>query len=301
MKNILLLLLSLTITSCGNDKKSQKVKETIDFDCSGFNKNDENLNISILLDLSDRINPITNPNNSMDFFKRDIGYITSVSESFQCHIANKKSRKINDNIKVFFEPESNIPELNTISTLLNLKFNKDNSTIKKINSVSQIYQKNINDIYNIASQQKEYNGSNIWGFFKNKVNDYIKEDHKNVLVILTDGYLYDKTNKGLKSGKKYANFTSNTIKNFKLNNSNWNATFTKKNIGILPANENLGNLEVIVIGLNVDKKSKNPYELEIMKLLWENWFKDMGITNFAIKTADLPSNLDETIKKFLNK
>jgi len=299
MKNIILLLLSFVILSCANDKKPKTPKPLINFDCSGFKKSNENLNINTLLDLSDRINPKTNPNKAMDYFKRDIGYITSISKSFQCHIANKKSRKINDNIKIFFEPESNIPELNTISTALNLKFNKDNSTIVKINSVSSIYEKNINDIYSIASQQKKYDGSNIWGFFKNKVNDYIKNDHKNILIIITDGYLYDKSNKGLKSGKKYANFTSNTIKSFGLNNSNWKSAFTKNNIGILPANEKLENLEVMVIGLNPNKKNKNPYELEILKLLWENWFKDMGIIRYGIKTADLPSNLDETIKEFI--
>lgn len=301
MKNIILLLLSFVLVNCANDKKTKKPKPTINFDCSGFKKNNENLNINILLDLSDRINPNTNPNQTMDYFKRDIGYIKSISESFQCHIANKKTRKINDNIKIFFEPESNIPELNTISTSLNLKFNKDNSTIEKINSVNRIYEKNINDIYNIATQQKKYDGSNIWGFFKNKVNDYIKNDHKNILIILTDGYLYDKSNKGLKSAKKSANFTSNTINSFGLNNSNWKSILTKNNIGILPANENLENLEVLVIGLNPNKRNKNPYELEILKFLWKNWFKDMGITKYAIKTADLPSNLDDTIKNFITK
>ena len=299
MKNIILLLLSFVLLSCANDEKPKE--PTINFDCSGSEKNNENLNINILLDLSDRINPKINPNKSMDYFKRDIGYITSISKSFQCHIANKKSRKINDNIKIFIEPESNIPALNTISTSLNLKFNKDNSTIEKINSISTIYEKNINDIYKIATDQDKYDGSNIWGFFKNKIKDYIKNDQKNILIILTDGYLFDKSNKGLKSDKKYANFTSSTIKSFDLNNSNWKSTFTKNNIGILPANENLENLEVLVIGLNPNKKNDNPYELDILKSLWENWFKDMGVTKYAIKTADLPSDLDETIKNFISK
>jgi len=299
MKNIILLLLSFVLLSCANDEKPKE--PTINFDCSGSEKNNENLNINILLDLSDRINPKINPNKAMDYFKRDIGYITSISKSFQCHIANKKSRKINDNIKIFIEPESNIPALNTISTSLNLKFNKDNSTIEKINSISTIYEKNINDIYKIATDQDKYDGSNIWGFFKNKIKDYIKNDQKNILIILTDGYLFDKSNKGLKSDKKYANFTSSTIKSFDLNNSNWKSTFTKNNIGILPANENLENLEVLVIGLNPNKKNDNPYELDILKSLWENWFKDMGVTKYAIKTADLPSDLDETIKNFISK
>ena len=297
MKNIKYLLLAFVIVSCANDK-TPKLK--IDFDCSGFQKSNENLNINILLDLSDRINPNTNPNQAMDYFKRDIGYITSISKNFQCHIANKKSRNIDDNIKIFFEPESNIPELNTISSALNLKFNKDNSTTTKINRVDDIYEKNINEIYTIASQQKKYDGSNIWGFFKNKVNDYIKNDHKNILIILTDGYLYDKSNKGLKSSNKYANFTSNTIKSFGLNNSNWKSIFIKNEIGILPANTNLKNLEVMVIGLNPSKTNQNPYELEVLQLLWENWFKDMEVTKYAIKTADLPSNLDETIKNFIS-
>ena len=56
----------------------------------------------------------------------------------------------------------------------------------------------------------------------------------------------------------------------------------------------------MVIGLNPSKTNQNPYELEVLQLLWENWFKDMEVTKYAIKTADLPSNLDETIKNFIS-
>ncbi|NPA43973.1 MAG: hypothetical protein GXO49_00405 [Chlorobi bacterium] len=290
-----------SLSTCKSDKEEKKTKKEISFDCTGYNKNNSNinLNINILLDLSDRINPVKNPNKTMPYYKRDMGYINSISEAFQCHIANKKLRKVNDQIKVFVEPESDIPELNEILNELKLTYTKNNITLDEINDINSLYNQNISDIYAIAIKQKKYDGSNIWGFFKNKVKDHIKDGSKNVLVIITDGYIYDKQNTGLRKGNKLANFTSKTIRQFKLNNSNWEKTMQEKKIGILPANENLENLEVLVLGLNVNKKSKNPYELEVLKKLWENWLEEMGVKKYEIKTADLPSNLDETIKKFI--
>ena len=144
-----------------------------------------------------------------------------------------------------------------------------------------------------------YLPSNIWGFFKHKVENYIDKNHKNILIVLTDGYLYDVSNKGLEKNNEKTNFTTSTIKKLGLNNINWENRMQDKKIGILPANENLNNLEVLVIGLNPNTKSQNPYEVDVMNKLWGDWFNKMGIKKFKIETADLPTNLDQTIKNFI--
>jgi hypothetical protein len=46
----------------------------------------QNLNISFLLDLSDRIDPKKNP----DFYQRDLGYIKSIETAFVNHVKGKR-------------------------------------------------------------------------------------------------------------------------------------------------------------------------------------------------------------------
>ena len=54
--------------------------------------NKSNINISLLLDLSDRIDSSLYPNPSMEYYKRDLGYITSVANAFEFHVKKKKIR-----------------------------------------------------------------------------------------------------------------------------------------------------------------------------------------------------------------
>jgi len=80
----------------------------------------ENLNISILLDLSDRISPKKYPNKSMEFYLRDVGYINSVAEAFTNHVRAKKVRKVNDKMQLFFDPAPLNPEINALSKELKI-------------------------------------------------------------------------------------------------------------------------------------------------------------------------------------
>jgi hypothetical protein len=69
-------------------------------------------------------------------------------------------------------------------------------------------------------------------------------------------------------------------------------------LGFIKANNDLENLEVIVLGINPTKG--NPFEGDVIKEYWENWFKEMKIKNYQIKSADLPSNLEPIILKAIS-
>jgi hypothetical protein len=69
-------------------------------------------------------------------------------------------------------------------------------------------------------------------------------------------------------------------------------------LGFIKANNDLENLEVIVLGINPTKG--NPFEEDVIKEYWENWFKEMKIKNYQIKSADLPSNLEPIILKAIS-
>lgn len=73
--------------------------------------NAQNLNISFLLDLSDRIDPKKNP----DFYQRDLGYIKAIETAFVNHVKGKKIMLLKDQMQVFFDPIPKITNINQMS------------------------------------------------------------------------------------------------------------------------------------------------------------------------------------------
>lgn len=292
MKKILYLLISSVLFIQCNKAKEQEVKG-ISSPISNTN-NLKNLNISVLIDLSDRIDPEKNPNPTMEYFQRDIEYIKSIDKGFLDHIKSKRVIQLNDQMQVFFNPEPSDPKMNDLTKELKISFDK-NTTKDNIDLVDKKYSFLPSKIYQSAINDKQYVGSDIWEFFKNKVNDYcIKDNHRNILFILTDGYIYHKDSK-FSEGKKTSYLTPELVRSLKLNTSDFKTKIQDKGLGFIKANDDLENLEVIVLGINPVKG--NPFESDVIKEYWENWFKEMKIKDYQIKSADLPSNIEPIILK----
>lgn len=295
MKNKYWIYLLISVFALQNCNKSEQIAEV------GTEKPTthpaKNLNISILLDLSDRINPAKNPTPAMEIYNRDLGYISSISNAFETHLKKSKVRQMNDNIQVFFEPEPMNSEINTISQKMKLSFNKNNITKNAISEISPIYKSSSSKIYNLALKDDKFVGSDIWSFFKNKAADYcILSKHRNILIILTDGYMYHVDNK-IKEGNQTTFLTPQLIKTSKLNVPNYKSIMEQNKFGFIPATQNLQDLEVVVLGINPEKGKA--FEEDVIVKYWEDWLKAMKVKKFYIKGADLPSNLDPVIKKII--
>lgn len=154
-------------------------------------------------------------------------------------------------------------------------------------------------IYELAIKDNHYVGSDTWSFFKNKVKDYsIEEEYRNILIILTDGYMFHMNNKRTE-GNKTTFLTPEYIRSEKLNSSQWENIFEKGEYGFIPATDNLENLEILVLGINPDPK--NQYEGELIRKYWADWFEKMGVKRYEIKDAELPSNMEKIIQDFILK
>ncbi|MBN4085041.1 hypothetical protein JYT89_01720 [Flavobacteriaceae bacterium AH-315-B10] len=301
MKNIsskiLICFFLIPLIYCANDsdkKSKQSSKTTL---TKGKSKFVKNLNISFLLDLSDRINPKKYPNESMEYYLRDVAYIKSVSETFDSHLRKKKVRQMNDRIQVFFDPEPQNQNINNISNDLRYSVSRDNASLELLDEIKSVYSTKPIEIYELAIKDNNYVGSNTWRFFKSKVKDFcIEEGYRNILIILTDGYIYHKDAK-IKEGNLTSYLTPQDIRNFKLNTSNWNDKITNDNFGFIPKTDSLQKLEILVLGINPDKK--NPYEEDVIIKYWSDWFNKMNVKRYEIKITDLPSNMDKLIKDFI--
>ena len=253
-----------------------------------------NLNISVLLDLSDRIEtPKT--------ITKDSAYLVSLSKVFVNHIKQKKVILLADKMQLFFYPYAADPKINTIAEQLKVNFTKTTPKAQ-LKTTLQDYTSIPTKLYNIAKTDaklnKGYPGCDIWRFFKDHVKDYcISECHRNIVVILTDGYMYyDKTKMATQHKTSY--LTPKSLNRLKLNTNAWKNAISQRQLGFIPATSNLNDLEVLILGVT-SKNPNNPYAIDIIKTYWSNWLEQMGIQNYKIKNAGLPSHIEHVISDFI--
>jgi len=303
---IILFVFCLIITACSDDKKVEVSSKSINEATTKFasncpkhilNQKENNLNISVLIDLSDRIEGAKTK-------LKDSAYLASLSKAFVSHVKTKKLILLEDRMQLFFYPEPSDNKINEIAKKLKVGFTKETSK-SKLEETTALYAKYPSQLYNIAQKdalKDGYPGADIWRFFKDNVQDYcISECHRNILVILTDGYMYyDKT--VMKEDSKTSYLTPKSLNKLGLNNGKWQSEITKRDLGFIPAVQNLNDLEVLVIGIN-SLNDDNPYAQDILKHYWTDWFVKMGMRSerFKIKNADLPSSIEKVISDFILK
>jgi hypothetical protein len=297
MRNIfttlLMTILTVSVFSCKDDSaKNEK-------EISTKTPVAENYNISLLLDLSDRISIDKNPNPTMQYYQRDLGYIKSVSEAFTQHLKSKRIRQIDDRMQLFFNPEPLDPEINTIARNLRITIDKNNASKDLLNSINTSYASKTSKIYESALKDNKYIGSDIWSFFDSKVKDQcIENKYRNILIILTDGYMFYESTV-IKEKNRTTYITPELIRKNDLNTQDWEKKIKDQDFGFIKINTDLSNLEVLVLGINPSKN--NPYEEKVIKAYWTKWITEMNIKHFEIKNADLPSNMEKIIEDFIVK
>lgn len=307
MKQIKILIIILVCTSlfcCKNDNKKEakiiedNIKSEIPSNCPKhiLNNKENNLNISVLLDLSDRIEESKTK-------QKDSAYLSSLAKYFIEHVKQKKLILLEDRMQLFFNPEPSDKKINEIAKKLKVVFTKETSKAR-IGETLLLYGNIPSELYDLAKYDAEnlggYPGSDIWRFFKDNVKDYsIDECHRNILVILTDGYMfYNKTVMNEKNRTSY--LTPKSLTSLKLNKSSWKNEMKKKDLGFIPANSELNNLEVLVIGIT-SHNDENAYAQDIIEAYWKKWFDEMGVKKYKIKNADIPSSIEKVISDFILK
>ncbi len=303
----ILSLLTLVLISCMDEPKTTNENESLTAqntlstnpECPAhlLKAKEKNLNISILLDLSDRIEePKT--------IEKDVAYLASLSNVFTDHVKTKKLVMLEDKMQLFFNPEPASGQINEIAESLKIRFTK-NTPQEMLTTTGELYSTEPAKLYALAQEdangvKENYPGSDIWRFFKDNVSDYSIDDcHRNILVILTDGYMYyEKTQ--MKEGNRTSYLTPKSLAQLSLKKSNWKEEMEKKDLGFIPAAKDLDNLEVLVIGIN-SLNDENPYAQDIIEAYWTKWFLEMGIPqdNFKIKNAVIASNMEKVISDFI--
>jgi hypothetical protein len=287
-----IIILGYLITSCGGSKGNDTQSPT-----TIMTSKDKQLNISILLDLSDRISPKINPN-ALEY---DIENIKTITEYFTADMKRLNAYNAKGKIKVYLIPPPTNSDINSIVSKLNIDCSKMDNKGRKViyDTLTELYTLNLEHVYNETIARSDWIGSNIWGFFKDDVKDYCIEsdtNYRNILIIMTDGYLYHDHSKYNKLNR-YSYLLNSNLNKFR--NQNWKDLIEQNDFGIMTERSDLNNLEVLVLEIRAEKKS-NKIDEDIIQFILKKWLKEMNVSRYEVYRSDLPANTKIRIDKFLN-
>jgi hypothetical protein len=295
---ITVLIISISLYSCNSEDK----KANDDTKTASTKKFGKQLNISVLWDLSDRIDPIKNkilPNNS----DRDIAIIKFFADYFKTDMDKKGAYLSKGKLKVFFSPNPTDQSINSLAAKLDIELANKDVKEKKLayDNISSTFEQTSKQITDLTIKTSKWEGSDIYRFFKNDVVDYcVSKDtsYRNILVLITDGYIYDKNSMG-KIGNKTEFILPSVLSSLGLrNNANFKSVFNAKDCGLISTRSDLTNLEIIVLEVNSEANHKD--DEDIIKLYLQKWFTDMKVKRFEIYNTDLPDNTKKRLSDFLN-
>lgn len=265
----------LALTSCGGGKGTKESKEK----GSKAIKSYEPLNISVYLDLSDRLTRSMTPSQ----MERDIEIVNYLSEKVKNHAVGQKILPSRDRMKVFFYPSPNDSKISLLSKDLEMDLSicKPEDKKKVLKDFQEKFNNSLTKIYKSTLTNGNWIGSDIWGFFRKQVDTYcVKEGSRNIIVILTDGYIYYSQNKQ-QQGNAYSYILPQTLNN--------------GNSELIVSRNGLENLEVLLLEIN----PYNLNHLDKMENVLTNWFRGMGVKKIYVGETDQPSNTKAIIEKFI--
>lgn len=238
----------------------------------------EPLNLSIYLDLSDRLERDLTPMQA----ERDSAIIMYLAGKIKERAKQQKIVPCKDRIKVFFYPTPNDKKVAMFSEKLELDLS--NTPVKekkdKLKKFENEFRESLNSIYSSTMSEKRWVGSDIWGFFNKNVDNYcLRKDSRNVLVILTDGYIYHEDN--LRKEGNACSYIPETLSN--------------PDHELLVNRKGLEDLEVLILEVN----PKDPKLGDLMEKILLNWLNGMGVKRSYVGITDVPSNTRLIIDNFL--
>ena len=306
--NILTMFCLLLVLGCGEDTATQK-KAHIDPFPTIPAIAEKDLNITVLIDLSDRINSKQDERHPVQA-DRDISIINILSSAIRKNVSAHGSFKSKARFNVYFHPEPSDKEIRGIAKNLSAVWvsSNDMATAKQNKITYQAlegnFAKGLGEIYSLAQASGKYPGSDIWRFMKDEAKlKCIEPDssYRNILVILTDGYLYYENGKQQQPNSNRYNYIERGTKHFsRFRDADLlSSEFDKNDFGLMPATTGLEDLEILVLECRPEESW--PQDFDIMQKYWCKWFREMGVKHAEIYKSQQPAYHEKMITGFLQK
>jgi len=283
-------LIATLFFSCGSDKKQENSAD------NSTDKQPQQFNISILLDLSDRIDDENHPEQR----ERDIQIVSAIIDIFKNKMQTDGAFLSKSKMQILFSPAPADPNVNNIAKNLSVDLSKvDNKKKKEIfDNIEKDFEDGLKEIYQLTLQNKKWIGSDIWRFFKYDANELCIDKNpscRNILVIVTDGYLYHIQSKDRQLNRT-AFINERYLQSEGLRTPNWKDKFERGDYGFINTGQTFENLEVMVLGINPSNKHTN--DEDIIRAYIGKWFDELKIKNKVLYNTDLPTNTQKRIENF---
>ena len=261
------------LSSCGGGQRKEVIAP-------------QTLNISVYLDLSDRL---VRSDITPDQTYRDTSIVNYLVDYFRGQTLGPAILKSENKMKVFFYPTPKDTEICTLANGLSVDIGEKKVVDKRkaLDEMKSTFQNNLSRIYEETLNEKKWVGCDIWDFFSNKKVDNlcVKDGARNILVILTDGYIFAEYNK-IKEGNAYSYILPQTL------NVDGSSLIDRRN-GDLKGK----GLEVLMLEVNPYQPSHRDKMVKVL----EDWFAAMGVEKFVVAETDANlTNTQTIIKNFLN-
>ena len=286
---------------------------TICWSCSGENSNSKNenvsngtqinetaeidkqLNITVLLDLSDRIEKAETPSHT----ERDAAVVNELVKKIKEEMEKNGAYKSKERIKVTFLPYPKDTNIALLANNLDVDLSEKSNIEKKaiFDNIEIDFQNSLEEIYKQSLSAKNWVGCDIWRFFKDNIDLYIDEKYRNVVVVVTDGYIYHQQSVQ-KSGHRYSYLTEPLIVKEGLNKGDFRTKIETLDFGLIATRNDLSNVEVLFLEL---APLNNLDDFDIMKIVLTKWCNEMGINKVGIYKTDLPINTAKAIDLFFKR
>ena len=262
---------------------------------------DQQLNVTVLLDLSDRVSPEAHPA-SPPHAERDAEAVGAVVEAFLAEMQAKGAFASKGRIRTLFSPTPDNAEVNAVAQRLSKDLRGMGPADKKavFDGLAAEYESGLEAMYASVLSQDEYVGADVWRFFKDGDAARYAVDPdpgvRNVLVVVTDGYAFHEQSRD-RQDNRTAFVTGPFLDGEGLRASGWRETFDSGDYGFIDPGVQLPNLDVLV--LEVDPAEGHPNDLDVIKAYWSKMFEEMGVQRYEILKSDLPTNTRPLILQFL--
>lgn len=242
------------------------------------------LNVSVFIDLSDRVLKDADGTTQLG---KDTSIVIQLASIVRKKAWDNNIRTAKDHFKVFFYPAPTEPTINGLAQKLDIDLSKYSRNalsekMQQANDMVKIVDSNIKVIYNKAISEANFIGCDIWGFFNDKAQSYcVKKGYRNILFVLTDGYIYHVNNMVTDANNQTTYITNEML---------------SKKSQLMPCKADLSELEVLFLEINANPKTNYA---EIQNTI-RTWLKSMGVKRYDVVGTDLPNNTKTIIDNFVN-
>lgn len=265
--------ITLLVWACGGDTKNKTTspKGII----KDYDPPTKPLNITIFIDLSNRIVRPSAPSQQ----EKDLSIVRYLVDYFvnQTKVVGWSNCK--HSMQVLFYPTPNLSNMQELSENLTMDMSKLTTGREKHekldnDNMQNVFQQSLEEIYQQTLADRNYLGCDIWGYFSdNKVDAVVRDGYRNILFILTDGYIYD---------TKYLIEENGSLSYIPENSKRQKPLIVKRG--------GLQDLEVRMLEIN----PVQPKDFAGIKTILEDWLQGMDIPKENISIIQTDNNLTTT-------